>query len=99
MREELPLPELSEVDVIRHFTHLSSLNYCIDSFLYPLCSCTMKYNGKINEETARLEGFAATHPLQPLETIQGNLALMYDLQETLKETAGFAAVSLEPSAG
>ena len=99
MREELPLPELSEVDVIRHFTHLSSLNYCIDSGLYPLGSCTMKYNPKINEETARLEGFTATHPLQPLETIQGNLALMYDLQETLKEIAGFAAVSLEPSAG
>lgn len=99
MREELPLPELSEVDVIRHFTHLSSLNYCIDSGLYPLGSCTMKYNPKINEEIARLEGFAATHPLQPQETIQGNLALMYDLQETLKEIAGFAAVTLQPAAG
>jgi glycine dehydrogenase subunit 2 len=99
MREELPLPELSEVDVIRHFTHLSSLNYCIDSGLYPLGSCTMKYNPKINEEIARLEGFAYTHPLQPESTIQGNLALMYDLQETLKEIAGFAAVTLQPAAG
>ncbi|MBA3075040.1 MAG: glycine dehydrogenase subunit 2 [Anaerolineae bacterium] len=99
MREELPLPELSEVDVIRHFTHLSSLNYCIDSGLYPLGSCTMKYNPKINEDIARLEGFAYTHPLQPESTIQGNLALMYDLQETLKEIAGFSAVTLQPAAG
>ncbi|PKN89623.1 MAG: glycine dehydrogenase (aminomethyl-transferring), partial [Chloroflexi bacterium HGW-Chloroflexi-7] len=99
MREQLPLPELSEMDVIRHFTHLSSLNYCIDGGLYPLGSCTMKYNPKINEETARLEGFAYTHPLQPEVTIQGNLALMYDLQETLKEVAGFAAVTLQPAAG
>jgi glycine dehydrogenase subunit 2 len=99
LREELPLPELSELDVIRHFTHLSSMNYCIDGGLYPLGSCTMKYNPKINEEIARLPGFALTHPLQSEETVQGNLALMYDLQETLKEIAGFAAVSLEPSAG
>jgi glycine dehydrogenase subunit 2 len=98
-RQELPLPELSEFDVIRHFTHLSSLNYCIDGGFYPLGSCTMKYNPKINEETARLPGFAFTHPLQTEDTIQGNLALMYDLQETLKEIAGFAAVSLEPAAG
>ena len=74
LREDLPLPELSEVDVIRHFTHLSHLNYCIDSGFYPLGSCTMKYNPKINEETARLPGFAHTHPLQPIETVQGNLA-------------------------
>ena len=99
LREDLPLPELSEVDVVRHFTHLSSMNYCIDGGLYPLGSCTMKYNPKINEEIARLPGFALTHPLQPLETVQGNLAMMYDLQEHLKEIAGFAAVSLEPSAG
>ncbi len=99
LREDLPLPELSELDVIRHFTHLSAMNYCIDGGLYPLGSCTMKYNPKINEEIARLPGFALTHPLQSEETVQGNLALMYDLQETLKEIAGFAAVSLEPSAG
>ncbi|KAF0112448.1 MAG: glycine dehydrogenase subunit 2 [Chloroflexi bacterium] len=99
LRPDLPMPELSEVDVVRHFTHLSSMNYCIDGGLYPLGSCTMKYNPKVNEETARMPGFALTHPLQPEETVQGNLALMYDLQEHLKEIAGFAAVTLEPAAG
>jgi glycine dehydrogenase subunit 2 len=99
LREDLPLPELSELDVVRHFTHLSSLNYCIDGGFYPLGSCTMKYNPKINEATARIPGFALTHPHQPENTIQGNLALMFDLQETLKEISGFSAVSLEPAAG
>lgn len=99
LRKDLPLPELSELDVVRHFTHLSSLNYCIDSGFYPLGSCTMKYNPKINEATARIPGFALTHPHQPENTIQGNLALMFDLQETLKEISGFSSVSLEPSAG
>ncbi len=98
-REDLPLPELSEVDVVRHFTRLSQLNYCIDYGMYPLGSCTMKYNPKVNEETARLPGFVYTHPLQPIETVQGNLALMYELQEWLKEIGGFAAVSLQPAAG
>ncbi|MHB0987526.1 MAG: aminomethyl-transferring glycine dehydrogenase subunit GcvPB [Bellilinea sp.] len=98
-RESLPLPELSELDVVRHFTHLSQLNYSIDGGYYPLGSCTMKYNPKINEDTARLPGFAFTHPLQPAETVQGNLALMYELQEYLKEISGFAAVSLQPAAG
>jgi glycine dehydrogenase subunit 2 len=98
-RENLPLPELSEVDVIRHYTHLSKLNYSIDYGFYPLGSCTMKYNPKINEEAARLPGFAFSHPLQPIETIQGNLALMYVLQEWLQEISGFKAVSLQPSAG
>ena len=87
------------MDVIRHFTHLSAKNYCIDGGFYPLGSCTMKYNPRVNEETARLAGFAATHPLQPVETVQGNLALMYNLQEQLKEISGFAAVSLQPAAG
>jgi glycine dehydrogenase subunit 2 len=99
VRKELPLPELSELDVIRHFTHLSTLNYNIDSGLYPLGSCTMKYNPKINEEVARLPGFAFSHPLQPVETVQGNLALMYQLQEWLQEISGFKAVSLQPAAG
>lgn len=98
-RENLPLPELSELDVVRHFTRLSRLNYSIDYGYYPLGSCTMKYNPKINEETARLPGFAYTHPLQPIETVQGNLALMYQLQEWLKEIAGFAGVTLQPAAG
>lgn len=99
VREDLPMPELSEVDVIRHFTRLSQLNYCIDLGMYPLGSCTMKYNPKINEETARLGGFLYTHPLQPVETIQGNLLLMYELQDWLKEIGGFAGVTLQPSAG
>ena len=98
-RQDLPLPELSEVDVVRHFTRLSHLNYCIDFGMYPLGSCTMKYNPKINEETARLPGFAHTHPLQPIETVQGNLLLMYELQEHLREIGGFAAMTLQPAAG
>jgi glycine dehydrogenase subunit 2 len=99
VRENLPMPELSEVDVVRHFTRLSKLNYCIDQGMYPLGSCTMKYNPKINEETARLPGFAGLHPLQPVETVQGALMLMYELQEWLKEIGGFAGVTLQPAAG
>ncbi len=99
IRKELPMPEMAEVDVIRHFTRLSQLNYCIDTGLYPLGSCTMKYNPKINEETSRLAGFANIHPLQPIETVQGALALMYELQEWLKEIGGFSGVTLQPAAG
>jgi len=98
-RKNLPMPELYEVDVVRHFTRLSQLNHSIDTGFYPLGSCTMKYNPKINEETARLAGFAHVHPLQPIVTIQGSLALMYELQEWLKEIGGFAGVSLQPAAG
>ena len=94
-----PCPELSELDVVRHFTRLSQLNYCIDTGFYPLGSCTMKYNPKINEDTARLPGFAAAHPFQPIETVQGSLLLMYELQEWLKEIGGFAGVTLQPAAG
>jgi glycine dehydrogenase subunit 2 len=99
VRKNLIFPELSEFDVVRHFTHLSKLNYSIDGGFYPLGSCTMKYNPKINEETARLPGFLHTHPLQPIETVQGNLALMYELQEWLKEISGFSGISLQPAAG
>jgi len=99
VREDLPLPEISEIDVVRHFTRLSQLNYCIDVGMYPLGSCTMKYNPKINEEVARLPGFAFQHPLQPIQTVQGSLKLMYALQEFLKEIGGFAGVSLQPAAG
>lgn len=98
-RDELPMPELSEIDVVRHFTRLSQLNYCIDTGMYPLGSCTMKYNPKINEETSRLSGFALQHPLQPTSTVQGSLKLMYELQEYLKEIGGFAGVTLQPAAG
>src|SRR3989304_3203335 len=97
-RDILPLPEVAEIDVIRHFVRLSQLNYGIDTGFYPLGSCTMKYNPKINEDVARLSGFAHTHPLQDPTTVQGNLALMYSLQEWLKEIGGFAGVSLQPAA-
>ncbi|MCI0520813.1 MAG: aminomethyl-transferring glycine dehydrogenase subunit GcvPB [Chloroflexi bacterium] len=99
LRADLPLPELYEVDVVRHFTHLSQLNHGIDTGFYPLGSCTMKYNPKVNEETARLPGFAFAHPLQPAETVQGSLALMFEVQEWLKEIGGFAGVTLQPAAG
>lgn len=99
LRKELPLPELSEFDVVRHFTNISKLNYCIDQGFYPLGSCTMKYNPKVNESMARIPGFAFTHPLQPVETVQGNLVVMYELQELIKEIGGFAAVTLQPAAG
>jgi glycine dehydrogenase subunit 2 len=98
-REDLPLPELSEVDVVRYFTRLSQLNHAIDIGFYPLGSCTMKYNPKINEETARIPGLAYLHPLQPIETIQGALAIMYQLGEWLKEIGGYAGISLQPAAG
>ncbi|MEN8242087.1 MAG: aminomethyl-transferring glycine dehydrogenase subunit GcvPB [Chloroflexota bacterium] len=99
VRQDLPLPELSELDVVRHFTKLSQLNHGVDIGFYPLGSCTMKYNPKINEETARLAGFAGIHPLQPVETAQGALHLMYLMQEFLKEIGGFAGVTLQPAAG
>jgi glycine dehydrogenase subunit 2 len=99
LRANLPLPELAELDVVRHFTTLSKFNYSVDGGFYPLGSCTMKYNPKINEDIARLPGFTFTHPLQPVETVQGNLALMYQLQEWLKEIAGFSALTLQPAAG
>jgi glycine dehydrogenase subunit 2 len=99
VRDDLDLPELSEVDVIRHFTRLSTLNYSLDRGFYPLGSCTMKYNPRINEVTSRLPGFIFSHPLQDIQTVQGNLFLMYQLQEWLKEISGFAAVTLQPAAG
>jgi glycine dehydrogenase subunit 2 len=99
LRDDLPLPELSQVDVVRHYLRLSQLNYSVDKGFYPLGSCTMKYNPKINEQAARLPGFALTHPLQDPETVEGNLALMWSLQEFLKEISGLAAVSLQPAAG
>jgi len=98
-RDDLPLPEVAELDVVRHFVRLSQLNHSIDTGFYPLGSCTMKYNPKVNEDAARLTGFAHTHPLQEATTVQGNLALMYSLQEWLKEIGGFAGVSLQPAAG
>jgi glycine dehydrogenase subunit 2 len=99
LRTDLDLPEVDQLTVVRHFTRLSRLNYSIDQNMYPLGSCTMKYNPRLNEDTARLPGFWSSHPLQDPEIAQGNLALMYQLQEWLKEIGGFAAVSLQPAAG
>jgi glycine dehydrogenase subunit 2 len=100
LRDGIPdMPELSEVDVIRHFTRLSTWNYHIDLGLYPLGSCTMKYNPKINERMARLEGFALSHPYQPPERIQGALEVQKTLETCLAEISGMDAVTLQPAAG
>jgi glycine dehydrogenase subunit 2 len=92
-------PEVSEIEVVRHFTRLSQANYCIDIGMYPLGSCTMKYNPKVNEKIAALAGLAGIHPGAPVDLIQGNLAIIHDLEEYLKEITGMDAVSLQPSAG
>jgi len=99
VRENLPLPEVSEIDLVRHYTRLSQMNHAVDIGYYPLGSCTMKYNPRINEDMARLPGFARLHPYQDEDTVQGALFLMYHLQEFLKEIGGFAGVSLQPAAG
>jgi glycine dehydrogenase subunit 2 len=99
LRDDLPLPQVSEVDIVRHYLRLSQLNYGVDGGFYPLGSCTMKYNPKINEQVARLPGFGGLHPYQDPETAQGAMFLIYTLQEWLKEIGGFAGVSLQPSAG
>jgi glycine dehydrogenase subunit 2 len=93
------MPELSEVDVIRHFTRLSTWNYCIDHGLYPLGSCTMKYNPRINEKIARIEGFANLHPLTPSRLAQGALEVIRYLEECLKKITGLASVTSQPAAG
>ena len=93
------LPEVSEVDVIRHFTRLSHWNYGVDDGLYPLGSCTMKHNPRINEKVAGLPGFTDSHPMAPDALVQGNLELIYTLQEWLKEITGLPGVTLQPSAG
>jgi glycine dehydrogenase subunit 2 len=94
-----PLPEVAEPEVVRHFTNLSTLNMSVDTHFYPLGSCTMKYNSKRNERMAALPGIADLHPLAPEETIQGLLALLYELQRMLGEISGLPAVSLQPAAG
>ncbi len=93
------VPEVSEVDVIRHFTRISTWNYSIDLGMYPLGSCTMKYNSRLNEKVARIGGFTGLHPLAPEEESQGALELMYRLQEDLAEITGLPGVSLQPAAG
>src|ERR1700690_843195 len=93
------LPELNELEVVRHYVNLSQLNFAIDTGFYPLGSCTMKFNPKLNEWAARLPGFAGLHPLAPDVLAQGTLALMHELQAMLAEISGMGAVSLQPAAG
>src|SRR5688572_5376628 len=97
--EPPPLPEVAEPEVVRHFTNLSTLNMSVDTHFYPLGSCTMKYNSKRNERMAALPGIADLHPLQPDDTIQGLLQLLFELQQMLGEISGLPAVSLQPAAG
>jgi len=100
LRDGIPgLPEVSEVDVIRHYTRISQWNYCVDLGFYPLGSCTMKYNPRINEDMARLPGFAKAHPYQPEELSQGALQLMWELEQYLADVSGLDRVTLQPSAG
>ena len=93
------LPEVSELDIMRHYTGLSDRNFGVDSGFYPLGSCTMKYNPKINEDVARLPGFSHIHPYQDPKTVQGALGMMYDMQTALKEITGMYEISLQPAAG
>ncbi|MBU7005757.1 aminomethyl-transferring glycine dehydrogenase subunit GcvPB [Phosphitispora fastidiosa] len=100
LRDEAPgLPEVSEIDVVRHFTELSTLNHGLDTGFYPLGSCTMKYNPKVNEDMSRLPAFAAIHPYQPEEIAQGALELMFNTEKYLAEIAGMSKVTLQPAAG
>ncbi|OGK97754.1 MAG: glycine dehydrogenase (aminomethyl-transferring), partial [Candidatus Rokubacteria bacterium RBG_16_73_20] len=100
LRAEAPaLPEVSEFDVVRHYSRLSRMNYGVDTHFYPLGSCTMKYNPRLNEDAARLAGFARLHPQAPEALAQGALALMHELGAMLGEIAGMDAVSLQPAAG
>ncbi len=95
----LRLPEVSEVDAVRHWTNLSQLNYHIEKGFYPLGSCTMKYNPKINEETGGLPGFTEIHPLQPASSVQGALEIMHKLGQMMSEITGLPTVSFQPVAG
>jgi glycine dehydrogenase subunit 2 len=99
LRDNLTLPEMSQLDVVRYFTRLSQLNYSIDTGSYPLGSCSMKYNPKINEDVARLPGFAQLHPMQSRETSQGALAMLFELQRLLAEITGMDDAALAPMAG
>ncbi len=99
-REEIKgFPQVSEVEIVRHFTRLSRTNYCIDEGLYPLGSCTMKYNPKINEKVASLTGFTSAHPYAPQDLMQGNLEILKKTEMLLAEITGMDAITLQPSAG
>ena len=98
-RDCVDLPELSEPEIIRHFVKLSQMNYGTDSGIYPLGSCTMKYNPKLNDRIAMHPTLLRAHPLQPADTVQGILGMMYELQETLCEIGGMDSCTLQPAAG
>ena len=99
LRGDLDLPEVAEIDLVRHYTNLSRRNFGVDLGFYPLGSCTMKYNPKINENIAALPGFAGLHPNAPSEFAQGSLGLMYDMQRLLAGLFGMADFTLQPAAG
>ena len=99
LRSELDFPEVSEAELVRYFSQISQFNFSIDHNFYPLGSCTMKYNPKINDEVASTPGFSDIHPLQPDDTVQGALKLMFELQEYLKSITGMNGISLAPMAG
>src|SRR5438309_733354 len=98
-KQPAALPEVSELDVVRHYTRLSHRNFSIDEGFYPLGSCTMKYNPKIHEDAARLAGFARLHPYAPAEGAQGALRLICELEELLAEISGMDRVTFQPAAG
>lgn len=99
LRDDLPLPSLGELDVIRHYTRLSQMNFGVDTFFYPLGSCTMKYNPKVNEEFARMEGFINVHPYQDESDVQGCLEALYNLEKMLCSLTGMDAFTFQPCAG
>jgi glycine dehydrogenase subunit 2 len=99
LRQELNLPEVSELDVVRHYTRLSKRNFSVDGEFYPLGSCTMKYNPRLDENVAAMPGFRHLHPLQPEETVQGALRVLYELERLLAEITGLPGVSAQPVAG
>ena len=100
VREVRPrLPHVTELEIMRHYAHLAEMNFGVDSGFYPLGSCTMKYNPRVNEDACRLDGFAGMHPYQPVETMQGALALMCGLAGALGEVSGLPGVTLQPAAG
>src|ERR1700722_15156952 len=99
LRKDLPLPDNSELEVVRHFTPLSQRTFSIDTGFYPLGSCTMKYNPRVNDAMANLPGFRDLHPFAPDELAQGALGVMYKLERLLAATFGMAAFSLTPAGG
>jgi len=99
LRDDLDLPEVAEIDLVRHYTNLSRRNFGVDMGFYPLGSCTMKYNPKINENAAVLPGFTNLHPEVPDEFAQGSLKLMFDMQRLLSDIFGMADFTLQPAAG